>query len=162
MSVNQNMRFDQSMRVLKQILDRGISGAPVLATIEMRAIPALAAVSGRLRPPDAAQYERPSSRRAAFPVRRSHGCFHGRPDRPAHEVHPSRRHLRFDAALSLRRCWPSAWRMSGRARTKTGFESDIYIKWRVEGTEGLAQGTIGWPDYPKGSPSTLRYCCRAT
>ena len=43
-----------------------------------------------------------------------------------------------------------------------GFESDIYIKWRVEGTEGLAQGTIGWPDYPKGSPSTLRYCCKAT
>jgi predicted dehydrogenase len=43
-----------------------------------------------------------------------------------------------------------------------GFESDIYIKWRVEGTEGLAQGTIGWPDYPAGSPSTLRYCCRAT
>ncbi len=44
-----------------------------------------------------------------------------------------------------------------------GFQSDIYIKWRVEGTEGVAQGTIGWPDYPAGSPSTLRYCSlRAT
>lgn len=39
MSVNQNMRFDQSMRVLKQILDRKLLGAPVIATIEMRAIP---------------------------------------------------------------------------------------------------------------------------
>ena len=27
-----------------------------------------------------------------------------------------------------------------------GFDSDIYIKWRVEGTDGVAQGTIGWPD----------------
>src|SRR5919199_326302 len=39
LSVNQNMRFDQSMRVLKQILERGSLGAPVIATIEMRAIP---------------------------------------------------------------------------------------------------------------------------
>src|SRR5260370_21618501 len=39
LSVNQNMRYDQSIRVLKQLLDRGDLGAPVLATIEMRAIP---------------------------------------------------------------------------------------------------------------------------
>ena len=39
LSVNQNMRFDQSIRVLKQLLERGDLGAPVLATIEMRAIP---------------------------------------------------------------------------------------------------------------------------
>ena len=39
LSVNQNMRFDQSIRVLKQLLDRGDLGEPVLATIEMRAIP---------------------------------------------------------------------------------------------------------------------------
>ena len=38
-----------------------------------------------------------------------------------------------------------------------GFESDIYIKWRVEGTDGVAQGTIGWPD---GKPSTLRYASK--
>ncbi|MDQ0736865.1 Gfo/Idh/MocA family protein [Arthrobacter agilis] len=39
LSVNQNMRYDQSIRVLRQLLDRGDLGAPVLATIEMRAIP---------------------------------------------------------------------------------------------------------------------------
>ncbi len=38
-SVNQNMRYDQAMRVLKQILDRGDLGRVVIATIEMRAIP---------------------------------------------------------------------------------------------------------------------------
>src|SRR3546814_17106651 len=33
------------------------------------------------------------------------------------------------------------------------FQSDIYIKWRLEGTDGLARGTSGGPDYPPGSPS---------
>ena len=39
LSVNQNMRYDQSMRVLKQILDRGALGEPSSPTIDMRAIP---------------------------------------------------------------------------------------------------------------------------
>ena len=38
-----------------------------------------------------------------------------------------------------------------------GTEKDIYIKWRVEGLEGMAQGTIGWPDYPARTPSTLEF-----
>src|ERR1700722_13267605 len=39
LSVNQNMRFDQSMRVLKQLLERNELGMPILGTIEMRAVP---------------------------------------------------------------------------------------------------------------------------
>ena len=39
LAVNQNMRYDQSIRALKTVLDRGYLGEPVLATIEMRAIP---------------------------------------------------------------------------------------------------------------------------
>ena len=39
LAVNQNMRYDQSIRALKTLLDRGYLGEPVLATIEMRAIP---------------------------------------------------------------------------------------------------------------------------
>lgn len=38
-AVNSNMRCDQSMRALKYLLDTGELGEPVLATIEMRAIP---------------------------------------------------------------------------------------------------------------------------
>jgi predicted dehydrogenase len=34
---------------------------------------------------------------------------------------------------------------------------DHGIEWRVEGTEGVAKGTIGWPDYPAGSPSTIDF-----
>ena len=39
LSVNQNMRYDQSMRVLKQIIDRGALGDIVFAQIDMHAIP---------------------------------------------------------------------------------------------------------------------------
>ena len=39
LSVNQNMRFDQSVRACHHLLQRGTLGDPVLATIDMRAIP---------------------------------------------------------------------------------------------------------------------------
>ena len=39
LGVNQNMRYDHSVRALKTLLDRGDLGEPVLGTIEMRAIP---------------------------------------------------------------------------------------------------------------------------
>ena len=49
--------------------------------------------------------------------------------------------------------WDDVW--AGPARE--GSAADIGIRWRVEGTDGLALGTIGWPDYPARTPSTLRY-----
>jgi predicted dehydrogenase len=39
------------------------------------------------------------------------------------------------------------------------FDSEFYIRWRVEGTRGVAQGTIGWPN---GKPSTLEYASQDT
>src|SRR6185369_16038727 len=39
LSVNQNMRYDQSMRVLKQVIDGGALGEIVFAEIDMHAIP---------------------------------------------------------------------------------------------------------------------------
>src|SRR5579883_656355 len=39
LAVNQNMRFDQSIRAAKKLLDIRVLGEPVLATIEMRAVP---------------------------------------------------------------------------------------------------------------------------
>jgi len=41
-----------------------------------------------------------------------------------------------------------------------GAEPDIGIRWRVEGTDGLARGTIGWPSYPTRTPSTLDFTTR--
>ena len=39
LAVNSNMRYDQSIRALKNLLEAGYLGHPVLATIDMRAIP---------------------------------------------------------------------------------------------------------------------------
>jgi predicted dehydrogenase len=49
--------------------------------------------------------------------------------------------------------WDDVW--TGPARE--GSEGDIYIRWRVEGAEGLARGTVGWPSYPARTPSTLDF-----
>ena len=40
---------------------------------------------------------------------------------------------------------------------REGAAADIGIRWRVEGTEGMARGTIGLPDYPLRTPSTLEW-----
>ena len=69
LSVNQNMRYDQSMRVLKEILDRGSLGDVGPGDDRDARHPALAAVPPRLRSADAAQYVDPPPRCAALPVR---------------------------------------------------------------------------------------------
>jgi predicted dehydrogenase len=40
-----------------------------------------------------------------------------------------------------------------------GYRDDQHIAWRVDGTEGVAKGTIGWPT---GKPSTLTYASTHT
>ena len=44
------------------------------------------------------------------------------------------------------------------AFNNAGVAGDNRITWRVEGTDGLAQGTIGWPKYPAREPSTIDFC----
>jgi predicted dehydrogenase len=52
--------------------------------------------------------------------------------------------------------WDDVW----TGPVKEGVEGDIGIRWRVEGTDGLMQGTIGWPKYPERTPSTLEFSTR--
>ncbi|WP_102958022.1 Gfo/Idh/MocA family protein [Mangrovicella endophytica] len=158
LSVNQNMRYDQSMRVLKEILDRGELGAPVIATIEMRAIPHW---QGFLE-----DYDRLTLSNMSVHHLDVLRFLFGDPD----DIFTAARQdprttfdhqdgivistLRFPTgviALSMEDVWSGP--------REEGFESDIYIKWRVEGTEGVAQGTIGWPN---GQPSTLTYASKRT
>jgi predicted dehydrogenase len=49
--------------------------------------------------------------------------------------------------------WDDVW--AGPALE--GAAADNYIRWRVEGDEGMARGTIGWPAYPARQPSTLDF-----
>jgi predicted dehydrogenase len=156
LSVNQNMRFDQSMRVLRQILDQGALGDPVLASIEMRAIPHWQ--------PFLRDYDRLTLLNMSIHHLDVLRFLLGEPTEIYTAARPDPRTpfahtdgitvstLTFASgclAVSLEDVWSGP-----RADS---FKSDIYIKWRLEGTRGVAQGTIGWPDYPAGSPSTLRY-----
>jgi predicted dehydrogenase len=155
LAVNQNMRFDQSIRALKTLLDRGDLGEPVLATIEMRAIPhwqeflqgtdrlTLANMSIHhldvfrhlFGDPEGIYVSARTDPRTAF-EHRDGICLYV-----------------LEWADGMR---ASAWDDVWTGPVNEGSEGDIYIKWRVEGTEGVAWGHIGWPTYPNRVPSTLR------
>jgi predicted dehydrogenase len=161
LSVNQNMRFDQSMRVLKQLLEQNELGTPVLGTIEMRAIPhwqpflasyhRLTLLNMSIHHLDVLRFLFGDPVEIYTAVRRDPRTEFEHTDGIAVST------LKFPSevlAMTMEDVWSGP--------RQEGFDSDIYIKWRVEGLDGVAQGTIGWPDYPTGSPSTLRYCSRKT
>jgi predicted dehydrogenase len=52
--------------------------------------------------------------------------------------------------------WDDVW----TGPSKEGVAGDVGIRWRIEGTDGLMQGTIGWPKYPAREPSTLEFSTR--
>ncbi|HUU27696.1 MAG TPA: Gfo/Idh/MocA family oxidoreductase [archaeon] len=157
LAVNQNMRYDQSVRACKDLLTRGLLGEPVLATIEMRAIP----------------HWMPWQERQGWCTLRVMSIHHldtfrfwfGDPDRVFASVRPDPRTrfphtdgvclyiLEYDSTGLRASAWDDVW--TGPSREGAG--EDIYIRWRVEGTRGLARGTIGWPKYPARTPSTLDY-----
>jgi predicted dehydrogenase len=158
LAVNQNMRFDQSIRACKDILERGYLGDAVLATIDMRAIP----------------HWMPWQERLGWVTLRIMSIHHldtfrflfGDPERVFCSIRQDPRtakRFKHEDGICLYileyknglRCssWDDVW--AGPA--KEGAESDIYIKWRVEGTDGMARGTIGWPSYPAPTPSTMDF-----
>ena len=156
LAVNQNMRYDQSVRALKDILNRGWLGEPVLATIEMRAIPHWMPWSEGLKS------------LSTFIMSIHHldtfRYWLGTPDRVLASTRPDPRTrfphtdginlyiLEYDNGARAS-SWDDVW--TGPVRE--GSQGDIGIRWRVEGTEGLARGTIGWPSYPAKTPSTLDF-----
>jgi predicted dehydrogenase len=156
LAVNQNMRYDQSIRAMKDILNRGYLGEPVLGTIEMRAIPHWMPWSEKLHS------------LSTFVMSIHHldtfRYWFGTPDRVLASTRPDPRTkfthtdginlyiLEYDNGCRAT-SWDDVW--TGPARE--GAQSDIYIRWRIEGTDGLARGTIGWPSYPARTPSTLDF-----
>jgi predicted dehydrogenase len=156
LAVNQNMRYDQSVRALKDILGRGWLGEPVLGTIDMRAIPHWMPWSEQL--PSLSTFVMSIHHLDTFRY------WFGTPDRVLASTRPDPRTtfphrdginlyiLEYDRGCRAA-SWDDVW--TGPARE--GAESDISIRWRVEGTEGLARGTIGWPSYPARTPSTLDF-----
>jgi len=162
LSVNQNMRYDQSMRVLKQILDRDLLGTPVFATIDMRAVPHWQAFLDdyeRLTLLNMSVHHLDVMRHLFGEVADIYVGTRPDPRRAGHDhvdgICVST--LRFESGVAGV-CLDDVW----AAPVGEDFDADLHIHWRVEGEQGVARGTIGWPDYPEGSPSTLSYCCPAT
>ena len=159
LGVNHNMRYDQSVRALKDILNRGWLGEVILATIEMRAIPHWMPWAEGLRS------------LSTFIMSIHHldtfRFWLGNPERVLASTCPDPR-TKFphrdginlyilEYPNGARACaWDDVW----TGPCKEGSEGDIYIRWRVEGTDGLARGTIGWPAYPARCPSTLDFTTR--
>lgn len=156
LAVNQNMRYDQSVRAFKDILQRGWLGEPVLGSIEMRAIPHWMPWSEKL--PSLATFVMSIHHLDTFRY------WFGTPDRVLASTRPDPRTrfphtdginlyiLEYDSG-----CRATSWDDVWTGPTREGSQGDIYIRWRVEGTDGLARGTIGWPNYPAKVPSTLDF-----
>jgi predicted dehydrogenase len=156
LAVNQNMRFDQSVRAMKSLLNTGALGEVVLASIDMRAIPHWMPWSEKLHS------------LSTFVMSIHHldtfRYWFGTPDRVLASTRPDPRTkfphrdgvnlyiLEYDSGVRAT-SWDDVW--AGPARE--GAAADISIRWRVEGTKGMARGTIGWPSYPARTPSTLDY-----
>jgi predicted dehydrogenase len=149
LGVNQNMRYDQSIRALKSLLDGGHLGEPVAAQIVMNARPhwqefirgygRIAILNMSIHHLDAYRY------------------LFGDPDRVFASVRndPSWDFEHDDGLAFYILEYGDGLRAIGSDNCFTW--ADHRIEWRVEGTEGIAKGTIGWPDYPHGSPSTIEY-----
>ena len=158
LSVNQNMRYDQSMRVLKQILDSGALGEVVFAQIDMHAIPHW---QGFLE-----DYDRLTLANMSVHHLDALRFLFGDPEEITTLTRKDPR-TRFDhsdgitvstlkfpsgaMAVSLEDVWSGP--------REPGYSDDQHINWRVEGTKGVAKGTIGWPT---GSASTLSYASTTT
>jgi len=163
LAVNQNMRWDQSIRGCKCILERGYLGEPVLGSIDMRAIPHWMDWQERqgwltlrimsihhldtfrflLGDPVRVYASCRSDPRTARQFQHKDGiCLYI---------------LEYANGVRAFGC-DDVW--TGPARE--GAQEAVGINWRVEGTEGVALGTIGWPSYPKPTPSRLDFTTTRT
>lgn len=159
LAVNQNMRFDQSVRAGKALLDAGRIGEPVLATIDMRGIP----------------HWMPWQQELGWVTLRIMSIHHldcfrhwfGDPERIFCSVRPDPRtpfpHEDGIATYVLE--YASGLRCVGIDDTWTGparegCPGDLRIEWRIEGLDGLAIGDIGWCRDPSTTPSRIRHASK--
>ena len=159
LAVNQNMRYDQSVRAAKTLLTNGTLGEPVFATIDMRGVP----------------HFMPWQEELGWVTLRIMSIHHldclrywfGDPEGIYCSTRPDPR-TKFPHADGIctyileyangLRCVviDDIW----TGPVKEGCPGDISIKWRIEGLNGLALGDIGWCKDPYTSPSSIRYASK--
>jgi predicted dehydrogenase len=159
LAVNQNMRYDHSVRAGKTLLENGTLGEPVFATIEMRAIP----------------HWMPWQKDLGWLTLRIMSIHHldtlrywfGEPEGIYCSVRtdPRTKFPHTDGICTYILEYASGLRCVAIDDTwagpaKEGCASENYIKWRIEGTNGLAIGDIGWCKDPFTTPSDIRYASK--
>ena len=159
LAVNQNMRYDQSVRAARWLLEQGHLGSPVLATIEMRAVPHWMPWAQGLRS------------LTTFIMSIHHldtfRYWFGTPERVLASTRPDPRTTfphRDGINLYILE-YPNGLRAAGwddvwAGPLKEGVPGETYVRWRIEGTDGYAIGQVGWPAYPARCPSTLTFASR--
>ncbi len=159
LAVNQNMRYDQSVRAGKTLLENGVIGEPVFATIEMRGIPHWMPWQAGLG-------------WATLRMMSIHhlDCFRywfgdpagiycsARPD-------PRTKFSHIDGICTYILDYSNGLRCVGiddpwTGPAREGCPSDIYIRWRIEGLNGLAIGNIGWCQNPFTTPSSIQFAAK--
>ncbi len=159
LAVNQNMRYDQSVRAGKTLLENGTIGEPVLATIDMRGIPHWMPWQAELG-------------WVTLRIMSIHhlDCFRywfGDPERIFCSVRPDPR-TKFphtDGICTYILEYPSGLRCVSiddvwTGPAKEGCPADIDIRWRIEGLDGLAIGDLGWCQNPYTTPSVISYATK--
>jgi len=159
LAVNQNMRYDQSVRAGKTLLTNGTIGEPVFATIDMRGIPHWMPWQAELG-------------WVTLRVMSIHhiDCFRfwfGDPENIFCSTRPDPR-TKFphtDGICTYILEYANGLRCVAIDDTWTGpakenCPGDIGIKWRIEGLNGLAIGDLGWCKDPYTSASTIRYAAK--
>jgi predicted dehydrogenase len=156
LAVNQNMRYDLSVRAAKTLLTSGTLGEPVFASVDMRAVPHwmewhrdLGWLTLRIM-----SIHHLDSFRYWFGDPESIYCS-VRPD--PRTTFPHR-----DGICTYILEYANGLRCVGIDDTwagpvHEGCPSDNSVRWRIEGTKGLATGDIGWCKEPYTTPSTIRY-----
>src|SRR5215469_7446143 len=159
LAVNQNMRYEQSVRAGKTHLTNGTLGEPVFATIDVRGVP----------------HFMPWQEELGWVTLRIMSIHHidclrywfGEPTSIycSTRTDPRTKFLHTDGICTYilefgngLRCVVIDDIWTGPA--KEGCPGDIYIRWRIEGTNGLAIGEIGWCKDPYTSQSSIRFAAK--
>ena len=159
LAVNQNMRYDQSVRAARTLLENGAMGEAIFATIDLRGIP----------------HWMDWHQHLGWLTLRIMSIHHldafrfwfGDPEGIYCSVRtdPRSRFPHADGICTYILEYANGLRCVGIDDTwtgpaKEGCPADLRIEWRIEGTEGLAIGDIGWCKDPYTSPSTVRYAVK--
>jgi predicted dehydrogenase len=156
LSVNQTMRYDPSVRAAKTLLQTGAISKPVFATIDMRWIP----------------HYKPWQAESGWGTLRFVSIHHldcfrywfGDPQGIYCSVRTdprtSFRHI--DGICTYILEYGNGLRCVGiddvwTGPAEEGCPGESYLRWRVEGLDGLAVGDIGWRRTPYTTPSTIKF-----